>query len=67
MRGPIKTGPPILSGHFVVSKFAALHVVLLDSVTVHVGGEIVRVSFGLIERRFSWEQATIPPEAVPTH
>lgn len=49
-RGPIITGPPIRSGHFIVGKFAALHVVVLDPVTVRVGVEILRVGLGLIER-----------------
>ena len=49
-RGPIITGPPIRSGHFIVGKFAALHVVVLDPVTVHVGVEILRAGLGLIER-----------------
>lgn len=40
--------PPLKSGHFVVDKFAALHV--LDPVTVHIGVEILRVRIGLIER-----------------
>src|SRR3546814_14036715 len=42
-RGPIITGPPIRSGHFIVGKFAALHVVVLAPVPVHV--ELVRASW----------------------
>src|SRR3546814_17726829 len=49
-RGPIFSGPTIRAGHFIVGNFAALHVVVLGPVTVHVGVEILRVGMRLIER-----------------
>src|SRR3546814_20690497 len=62
-RGPIITGPSIRSGHFIVGKFAALHVVVLDPVTVHVGVEILRVGLGLIDRS---EERRVGKECVST-
>lgn len=40
---------PTRLGHFVVGEFAALHFLVIDPVTVHVGVEIL-VGLGLIER-----------------